>query len=114
MIGVRLQHWIVFLSSMHFLRHGPKSTAPVCGRQLANTCTYLPLYSSNCNSYLQTATAALPAERGHRVPEDVARLYFRDMCRASGTLCSGCGGLQWQWHTVCVCAGCDALQSLGY
>ncbi len=34
----------------------------------------------------------LPAERGHRVPEDVARLYFRDMCRVGGQLpcCRSC------------------------
>lgn len=35
-------------------------------------------------SRLPVCRLALPAEREHRVPEDVARLYFRDMCRVGG------------------------------
>lgn len=37
-----------------------------------------------------------PAERGHRIPEEVARLYFRDMCRAR--VWGAC-----MWGVVCVC-----------
>ena len=31
-----------------------------------------------------------PTERGHRIPEDVARLYFRDMCKVPLLYCCRC------------------------
>ena len=47
-------------------------TRNVCGMLTARHCCCLDWITA--------------AERGHRVPEDVARLYFRDMCKVRGAV----------------------------